>query len=90
MIQYALDKLVLVSREPGVDPALPPGEHGDVVEVHCVGGPVMQVDPVTRTCCETIQQFRCGDAGAITPVHNDPARKPRQKFSPPPFAGKRR
>lgn len=89
-MEYALDHLVLVSREVGVDSALPPGQPGDVVEVHCVGGPVMEVDPISYTCRKTIQKFCCGDAGAITPVHNDPARKPRAKFSPPPFAGKRR
>jgi hypothetical protein len=90
MIEYPLDHLVLVSREPGVDPSLPAGQSGDVVEVHCVGGPLKAIDPITYKCRDVNQQFRCGGAGALAPVHNNPARKPRQKFTPPAFAVKRR
>jgi hypothetical protein len=90
MVEYALDHLVLISREAGVDLSLPPGQTGDVVEVHCVGGPVKEVDPRTYQTRDAIQRFRCGDAGAIVPVHNNPERKPRQKFTPPSWVGKRR
>lgn len=90
MLEYPLDHLVLVSRELGVDPALPTGQPGDVIEVHCVGGPLKEVDPISRQCRDAIQQFRCGDAGSLAPVHNSPDRKPRQKFTPPSMIRKRR
>ena len=63
-MEFALDHLVLVSREAGVDPSLPPGQTGDVVEVHCVGGPVKEVDPMTYQCRDAIQKFRL-NAGAV-------------------------
>lgn len=52
-----IDRLVLVARQAATPAEAPIGTAGDTIEVHCVGGPVREVDPVTRKVTTTIKQF---------------------------------
>jgi hypothetical protein len=70
-MRFDLDHLVLLER-PATTPAdAPVGTPGDVVEVHCVGGPVMAVNPITRKATTTPQPFVIGDGGSLTPRHTN-------------------
>lgn len=67
-MEWALDHLELLFRPPSTPSDAPIGSAGDIVEVHCVGGPVKEVDPISRACLGPIQCFRCGREGSMTPV----------------------
>ena len=67
-MEFTLDHLVLVFRSATTPKDAPIGTKGDVVEIHCAGGPVKEVDPISRSCRDANQCFRCDANGAITPV----------------------
>lgn len=67
-ITYNLKALHIVERGVGNfgDKPLP----GDTVEVECVGGFIMEVDPRTRKTTETRKRFVLGEGGALALTPN--------------------